>query len=111
MTSDARLTIPPSVAPWPEIWRFALSYNGYDGHGGFDGAAQIGNASAERWSVDGSLPDSLATARAALFFEQRRHRHFDSDPQPEAAAYIRALVDHIRELSGGNLMGPPDPLP
>jgi hypothetical protein len=98
-------------APWPEIWTFALSYNAYDRDGGFDGAARLGNDRAKRWATDGSLPDDLAVARAALFFEQRRYRHFDADPANGDERYVRALVHIITELSGGFVPGPADPPP
>lgn len=105
------VAVPASDAPWFEIWEFALSYNAYERHDGFDGAARIGNDAAEAWARDRAVPQDLARARAALFFEQRRYRHFGFDPENEDAHYVRALVDGIRELSGGQVEGPPDPLP
>ncbi|MEY4182682.1 MAG: hypothetical protein RLZZ217_1308 [Planctomycetota bacterium] len=35
--------------------------------------------------------------RACLFFEQRRWRHFGDEPDAEAMADIRGLVEAIRE--------------
>ena len=48
--------------------------------------------------------------RTALFFEQRRWRHLDGNPldDPGAAAYIRALMAKIAELSGGSIDEEPD---
>ena len=105
------LEVPEASAAMRELWRFALTYNGYDRHGGFQGAADIGNDAAARWADTGELPEDLERARCALFFEQRRYRHFDTDPQGGAATYIRSLVGKIGELSGGRVAGPPDPLP
>lgn len=102
-------TVPGKEATWPEIWHFALSYNAYDRHGGFDGAAKIGNTCAERWAKHRWLPNDLDLARAALFFEQRRHHHLGEDPAGEDAQYVRSLLRRISELSGGTVEGPPGP--
>jgi hypothetical protein len=105
------LQVPEPSAPMPEIWQFALTYNGYDRHGGSRGAAAIGNDAAARWADTGTLPEDLATARCALFFEQRRYRHIGTDPRGEEASYIRSLVGRIGALADGLVAGPPDPLP
>jgi hypothetical protein len=85
------------------IWAFALTYDGYRRHGGFAGAADIANEALAAWREDGALPDDLTSARAALFFEQRRWRHFGDSPDPESLEYLRALVARIGELSGGRV--------
>jgi hypothetical protein len=105
------IDIPSDSAPMPLIWTFALTYNAYDRHGGFEGAAEIGNASEAQWRRDGVLPADLDTARASLFFEQRRYHHFGSDPEGDAERYVRSLVRQIRDLSGATVAGPADPLP
>lgn len=107
----APITVPPADAAWPDIWRFALTYNAYDRLGGFEQAAAVGNRYADRWRTQRELPAGIDTARVALFFEQRRYRHFDSDPSGKSETYIRALVGRIDELSCGTIAGPPDPLP
>ena len=60
---------------------------------------------------DGTLPDDLDELRAALFFEQRRYHHFGEGPDGSDLDYIEALVGAIREISGGAVPGPADPLP
>ena len=100
---NTTVLVPPDGDPWPEIWEFALSYDAYDAHGGFEGAARIGNGCVSQWTIDRSLPDDLISARAALFFEQRRFRHFGWDPEGEDARYVRALLSRIRHLSGGRV--------
>lgn len=105
------LAVPETSSPMREIWRFALTYNGYYRHGGTLAAAVIGNDAAARWADTGELPEDLATARCALFFEQRRYRHFGTDPRGDSATYIRSLVGRISNLSGGQVAGPSDPLP
>lgn len=108
---SAVLGVPAPDSGWRTIWQFALTYNAYDRHGGFDGAARI--AQEVRACVDaaGCFSADLATARAALFFEQRRYHHMDLDPCGDDEQYVRGLVAHIQELSGGTVNGPPDPLP
>ena len=105
------IEVPSDAAEWPEIWEFALTYNAYKRHGGFDVVAEIGDAALRQWEVAGLLPDDLGTARAALFFEQRRYHHFGEAPSGESAIYVRSLLDRIRSLSGGRVAGPQDPGP
>jgi hypothetical protein len=105
------LLVPGEEATWSEIWKFALTYNAYDRDGGFEGAAQIGDTCAERWRERRWRPSDLKVARAALFFEYRRYRHFGGDPSGPDGEYVHCLLDRIRELSGGKLAGPPDDLP
>ena len=41
-TGDS-ITVPPADSPYfPKIVNFALTYNGYDRHGGLEGASRIG---------------------------------------------------------------------
>ncbi len=104
-------SVPEIDAPWLDIWKFALTYNGYDRHGGMEGVAPIANTARHTWDQDGLLPDSLDTSRTALFFEQRRYHHFGNDPTGKDAHYIRALLGQIAELSGGVVTGAHDPYP
>ena len=109
---EGQIRVPNSDAPWHmEVVQFALTYNGYDRHGGFDAVAAIGNEGYARWQQDGFLGQDVDQLRCALFFEQRRWRHLDSEPDPEARRYIVDLVQRIRGLSGGWVSGPADPLP
>jgi hypothetical protein len=108
---DDAVVVPGADAPWLPIWEFALTYDGYNRAGGFDKAGDLANRAADDWRNDGSLPPDLHAARIALFFEQRRWRHFGYDPGPDDERYIRALVATIGELSGGTVPGPPDLLP
>jgi hypothetical protein len=103
------MVVPSVDADLDEIWAFALTYNAYDRHGGSSGAARLANSAADRWEKDASVPIRLNTARAALFFEQRRYHHFGWDPEGSSDAYIRSLVGRIQKLTGGRVSGPPDP--
>jgi hypothetical protein len=104
----ADIAVPDLDAPWSEIWLFATTYDAYARHGGFTGAAQLGNAVHDRWRLGGTLPDDLTTLRAALSFQERRFDHFGVDPQGEDARYVLALLARIRALTAGTLTGPLD---
>lgn len=94
--SDLMLTdIPGPEADWSAIAEFALTFNGYNVWGSFEQCAEI--AISQRH-------DSLTDLRTCLFFEQRRWRHFDEDPDEEAMTYIRGVVAKIHNrVSNGNL--------
>ncbi len=78
--------IPSPEGEWRRIGEFALTFNGYEVYGSFDKCAAVVNA-----RRDGSL----AELRTCLFSE-RRWRHFGEEPDDEAMAYIRAVVEKIR---------------
>ncbi len=107
------IAVPPKGAPWFTAGiEFALTYNGYDRHG--DDCSAIGDAVRTGYEETGALPDELAMLRCALFWEQRRIR-WTEDSLPleheSYAAYIEALLDEIRRVSGGVVPGPPDERP
>lgn len=79
--------IPLPNAEWDVIGEFALTFGGYEHWGSFEKCADIANA-----QKDGTLSE----LRTCLFFEQRRWRHFMEDPDDEAMAYIRQVVEKIR---------------
>jgi len=88
--TDDQLTlddVPDDVAKWREIAAFALSSDGYLAIGGFDELAELANARTHR---------TLSEARACLFFEQRRWRHFGEEPDANAMEYVRSLLGAIR---------------
>lgn len=80
--------IPADDAPWQRIATFALSFDGYEYAGSFERCADI---------ADGPMPSDVNDLRAALFFEQRRWRHFGEEPDPCALAHIRAILARLRE--------------
>jgi hypothetical protein len=83
---DLRLSdVPKDAKHWGE---FALTFDGYEQHGGFAGCAAIANK---------RKPKTLTEFRTCLFFEQRRHRHFGTEPEREAMAYIKSLLEGIRD--------------
>jgi hypothetical protein len=94
---------------WPAIWLFALTTDGYARLGSFEAVAQLGNAAAAAFEERGAVPQDLATLRLALFFEQRRYRHFDESPSGTAARYVRALVRAIGDaVAHAHSAEPPD---
>ncbi len=99
-----RIRVPSPDTPWsPEVVDFALSYNGYERHGGNPGAGKIANDLLRSWEETGRLVADLPTLRCALFFEQRRAHHVCLPPD---ADYLRALLVEIQRLSGGWVEGP-----
>jgi hypothetical protein len=79
--------IPASGADWDEIQRFALTFDGYAYWGSFERCEEVAE---ERRS------ETLTDLRTCLFFEQRRWRHYGYEPDEQAMAYIRYLVEQIR---------------
>ncbi len=106
-----RIPVSAPEASWQDIWQFALTYNGYERHGDFDDVARLSKTVAAEWRKDALLPNDLAELRCALFFEQRRFRHLEMDPEGSDADYVRALVASIRQATGGSVEGPADGLP
>jgi hypothetical protein len=88
----ALVDIPAADADWGTISEFALTYNAYMAQGSFEACAEIANAQRH---------GSLADLRTCLFFEQRRWRHFGDDPDDEAMAYIRGIMEQIRRYVAG----------
>jgi hypothetical protein len=105
------ITVPESDAPWQRVWSFALTWNAYDRLGGFHAVASQASDVKARWQRSGELPNDLETVRTALFLAQRSYRHSGEEPSGQGADYVRGLLDKIRDLSGGAVPGPPDPLP
>jgi len=77
--------VPPGDAPWRDIARFALTFNGY-AEWGRKHCAEIANA---------RRAGTLTDLRTCLFFEQRRHNHFGREPDAKTMPYIRELVAGI----------------
>ena len=92
----ANTTIPAGDADWVEIWRFALTFDGYALWGTPGLCGTLANRWSEAYGRDAALPPTLAELRTCLFFEQRRWRHLDRDPHTAARPYIAALLEGIR---------------
>jgi hypothetical protein len=103
------IEVPGPDADLPTIMDFALTYNGYQR---FDGPlGEFANTARNFWTRLGQMPWDLDSLRAALFYEQRRHRHLENTPSSTDMDYLHALISAIRMKAGDQLPGPPDPLP
>lgn len=104
-----RLTVdivPPADASSRDILMFGLSFDGYaywaaedPSSRGTETCGRIANEAAKVWGESATVPDDLVVLRTCLFFEQRRWRHFASEPGPETVRYLRALVEAIRPFA------------
>ena len=101
----------PDARWWTEISDFALTYNGYDRGADVDSLAGIDKQVRQTWDDDATLSNDLEICRAVLFFEQRRFRHLDAEPAGDDNRFVRAILGQIRNLSGGQVLGPADELP
>ena len=94
---QAGVCSPASPVEWTEaVQAFALSFDAYS----YWGSSRRTSAEADRVRTahaQGRLPRSLIALRTALFFEQRRWRHFGDDPTGEDLDYIRDVVAAIRD--------------
>jgi hypothetical protein len=99
--ASSKVAVPKAPLSEGDIWRFALTYDAYRRHGGFAAVAELGKEVLNDYQGSKRLPNDLNKARAALFFEQRRWRHFGTDLDRAAFEYLEALVGRIDELSGG----------
>lgn len=87
--------LPSPRASWPKIEAFALTFDAYEHWGSFEKCAEIAN---------GRDHSTLTNLRTCLFFEQRRWRHFEENPNAEALAYMRGILRQIRsQLRRGEL--------
>lgn len=80
--------IPDPDADWDTIQRFALTFDGYRFWGSFEKCAEVANK---------HLNSTLTELRTCLFFEQRRWRHFDEEPDYKAMVYLGGIIKKIRE--------------
>jgi len=87
--------VPPPDADWGQITEFALTFDGYEHHGSFDKCAAIANARQDR---------TLSELRTCLFFEQRRYHHTGENSDDKAMAYIRTVIEKIRQKVISNLL-------
>jgi hypothetical protein len=85
--------VPPTGSSWDEIAQFALRYEGYAEMGGFEALGDLANSKSF---------STLDEARACLFFEQRRWRHFGDHPDDETMIYIEKLLEFIRRAVSGS---------
>jgi len=89
--------IPSNASPWKTIERFALTMNGYRVIGDEEVGKLANRVKSDFEQNQRSLGKlRLTEVRGCLFFEQRRFRHFETEPEGADRVYINALLDEIR---------------
>lgn len=88
--------LPPPGASWDRASAFALTFDGYAEWGSREKCMEVG------MNPD---PRSLTELRTALFFEDRRWKHYGDAPDAEGMDRVHALVEQIRALL---VPAPPD---
>jgi hypothetical protein len=100
-TSLKATDVPSANAPWTAIEAFALTLNGYEAIGEVECGDLANRLRSEFEKNPKCLQQvSLEETRACLFFEQRRFRHFDEEPDGADLVYIRGLLETIRTKVG-----------
>lgn len=91
MPKEATFTLAdlPSPGDKQAIFAFAMSFNGYEEYGSFEGTAAAAREQKR---------SSLSEVRNELFFIARASRHSDSDA---FAARYRELLPAFQQLLGG----------
>jgi hypothetical protein len=104
--------VPDARAPWLEIEKFALTFDGY---GAFpdEECANLANRVIDEFSKSAKILEKmkLMELRACLFLAQRRWHHSDWFPDADGKTYSGALLNLIRCrcasdpscLSGGSI--------
>ena len=88
--------IPSNRATWKKILPFALTFDGYEHWGNFDKCREIAKAGIATYRDKQPFSQSLTDLRTCLFYEARRWRHLEKDPNKSGMDYIHALLDAIR---------------
>lgn len=79
-------------------WAYlALAYPGYKD--GFNKCAEIADSVFVKNGESKLGECSIDELRTALFFEQRRWRHYGANPDQDAMNYISSLIEVIRSKS------------
>jgi hypothetical protein len=78
--------------------RFALTTDGYAREGSLSNCGRIANEAKEHWRETKEVPRTLRPLRSCLFFEQRRARMSGYPFDDQTFAYVRALVERMREI-------------
>ena len=90
------------------IWRYALTMDGYTYAKTNLGVecGDLANQKLEIFETSGIWQASFEELRCCLFFEQRRWRHFGTDPSGDQLAGIQALCKAISERWDIEVGGP-----
>ena len=88
--------VPSSRASWKKILPFALTFDGYEQWGDFEKCQEIAKLGIISYRTQKSFTQSLTDLRTCLFYEARRWRHLEKNPNKNGMEYIHALLDAIR---------------
>ena len=88
--------IPSSQASWKKIFPFALTFDGYEQWGTFEKCQEVAKLGIDLFRRNQKLSQSLTDLRTCLFYEARRWRHLDKNPNKKGMEYIHALLAAIR---------------
>ena len=88
--------IPSRRAAWKNIIPFAHSFNGYEHWGSIEKCREVAKQGIAGYKTNQDLPQSLTDLRTCLFFEARRWKHLEKDPNKACLVYVHALVEAIR---------------
>lgn len=99
------IDVPDSDASMCDIWKFSMTFNAYERAETRDRAGVLSLWCQIQWEDHRHLPDDLTVLRTALFmmFRAIRHRGFEFGIKEKEDEYIRALVNRIGELTGGQI--------
>lgn len=75
---------------------FAHTYDGYEGAGSFEAAAELSHTLEARFKQTGTVAGTLDELRTALFFWARSLRHGGLPADEASLAFARALVAAMR---------------
>lgn len=88
--------IPSSRASWKKVLPFALTFDGYEHWGDFGKCQEVAKLGITSYRTQKAFTQSLTDLRTCLFYEARRWRHLEKNPNKNGMEYIHALVDAIR---------------
>lgn len=95
--------VPSALADVEEVFDFSRTYDGYVSYGAVSGTSRFFDDAIDAWRARQPLDTfDLDTLRAALFLAHRSRRSSGDWPKDESHyQFERALVEAIREVSGG----------
>ena len=105
---DESVRIPAKGSAWPEVATFALTYNAYARHRGYERVSSTYRAARAEYERSGKVPKKVAELRSLLFFEQRCWNHEGAEPTPDQRAFADAVLAELHERTDGTVPGPPD---
>jgi hypothetical protein len=88
--------LPSRRAAWKNIIPFAHSFNGYEQWGSVQKCREVSRLGIAQYKAKRDLDQSLTELRTCLFFEARRWKHLEKDPNKACLVYVHALVEAIR---------------